>query len=61
MLALVKITQESRRKIYSFVPMQDFTESWTDEKLYKKYKLNKEEINFIEKMIAHPMGDEGDE
>lgn len=40
------------RDTYSFVPLQDFSESWTDEKLYKKYKLTKEEINFIESMIC---------
>ncbi|MCX5751212.1 MAG: Eco57I restriction-modification methylase domain-containing protein [Candidatus Saganbacteria bacterium] len=55
-LALVKITQESRRKIYSFVPIQNFEEPWTDEKLYKKYGLTKEEIGFIESMIR-PMGE----
>lgn len=60
LLALVKISQESRRKIYSFVPMQDFTDAWTDEKLYLKYKLTKEEIQFIEKMVR-PMGDTIDE
>lgn len=36
---------------FAFVPMQDFNESWTDEKLYKKYNLTKEEIDFIESMI----------
>ena len=36
---------------FCFIPMQDFSESWTDEKLYKKYKLTKEEIEFIESMI----------
>ena len=36
---------------YSFVPMQDFSKPWTDEELYKKYNLTKEEIEFIEKMI----------
>ena len=36
---------------YSFVPLQDFSKPWTDEELYKKYKLNKEEIDFIESMI----------
>jgi site-specific DNA-methyltransferase (adenine-specific) len=36
---------------YSFVPLQDFNEEWTDEKLYKKYGLNEEEIAFIESMI----------
>ncbi|NCU42247.1 MAG: restriction endonuclease [Candidatus Moranbacteria bacterium] len=36
---------------FRFVPIQDFSESWTDEKLYKKYKLTQEEIAFIESMI----------
>ena len=36
---------------FRFVPSQDFSESWTDEKLYKKYKLSKEEVEFIESMI----------
>ncbi len=31
--------------------MQDFSESWTDEKLHKKYGLTEEEISFIESMI----------
>lgn len=50
-LSLKKITQHTTSKVYSFIPMQDFSESWTDEKLYKKYKLTKEEIEFIESMI----------
>jgi len=41
------ITKDS----YQFVPIQDFSESWTDEKLYKKYDLTAEEISFIESMI----------
>ena len=36
---------------YRFVPLQDFSEEWTDEKLYKKYGLSDEEINYIESMI----------
>lgn len=36
---------------FLFVPIQDFTQEWTDEKLYKKYGLSQEEINFIESMI----------
>ena len=44
---------------YKFVPIQDFNEEWTDEKLYKKYELTEKEINFIEKMIDKPnMGGE---
>ena len=36
---------------FQFVPIQDFSESWTDKKLYKKYDLNQEEIDFIESII----------
>lgn len=39
------------RGTYQFVPMQDFTKSWTDAELYAKYKLTKDEIAFIESMI----------
>ena len=44
-------TQNAMKKVYSFVPMQDFNEVWTDEKLYKKYGLTENEIAFIEEMI----------
>ena len=47
----LKNTQNSTGTTYSLVPIQDFNESWTDEKLYKKYNLTKEEIDFIESMI----------
>lgn len=47
----LKNTQSASQKVYSLVPMQDFSEPWTDEKLYKKYNLTKEEIEFIESMI----------
>ena len=30
---------------------QDFSHPWTDEMLYKKYGLDKDEIAFIESMI----------
>jgi site-specific DNA-methyltransferase (adenine-specific) len=46
-LSSMHITRES----FKFVPIQDFSESWTDEKLYKKYSLTDEEILFIEGMI----------
>ena len=39
------------RSSFSFVPLQDFTKSWTDEELYTKYGLTDEEIQFIESMI----------
>jgi site-specific DNA-methyltransferase (adenine-specific) len=39
------------KNTFQFVPIQDFSEPWTDEKLYKKYNLTKVEIAFIESMI----------
>ena len=48
---LKKNTQNAAKGVYSFVPMQDFNKEWTDEKLYKKYALTQEEIDFIESMI----------
>jgi len=51
LVLLIKNTPRATKKVYSFVPIQDFSESWTDEKLYKKYNLSKEEIAFIESMI----------
>lgn len=51
LVLLMKNTQDSMKKVYSFVPIQNFEESWTDEKLYNKYGLTAEEIAFIESMI----------
>jgi len=51
LVLLIKNTQNAMKKVYSFVPMQDFSQEWTDEKLYKKYGLTKDEIGFIESMI----------
>ncbi len=39
------------RESFNLVPLQDFTQEWTDEKLYAKYDLTAEEIAFIESMI----------
>ena len=51
-LALLrKSSQHTLKNVYTFVPIQDFSESWTDEKLYAKYGLTKDEIAFIESMI----------
>jgi site-specific DNA-methyltransferase (adenine-specific) len=51
LVMLKKNTQSATRQVYEFVPMQDFTEPWTDEKLYDKYGLNGDEIAFIESMV----------
>lgn len=51
MLGLKKNTQHTTQGVYSFVPKQDFSKSWTDKELYAKYGLTDEEIAFIESMI----------
>lgn len=51
MLGLKKITQHTTQKVYELIPLQDFSHPWTDEMLYKKYGLDKDEIAFIESMI----------
>ena len=51
LLGLKKITQHTTSKTYSFIPIQDFTKSLTDEYLYDKYELTNDEISFIENMI----------
>src|SRR5690606_12081876 len=46
-----KNTQNAPKGVYSEVPIQNFDEEWTDEKLYTKYGLTEEEIEFIDSMV----------
>jgi site-specific DNA-methyltransferase (adenine-specific) len=59
LVSLRKLTQDALRPMYAWVPQQSWDEEWTDEKLYKKYKLSKDEIEFIERVIK-PMEIESD-
>lgn len=51
LISLLKNTQHLSKSKVCLVPIQDFNEEWTDEKLYKKYNLTEEEINHIEESI----------
>jgi len=51
LISQLSFSQDITKERFSFVPIQDFKEEWTDEKLYIKYGLNSEEIEFIESMI----------
>ncbi|MDA3979713.1 Eco57I restriction-modification methylase domain-containing protein [Gallibacterium sp. AGMB14963] len=51
MVFLKKNTQHATKNTYQFVPMQDFSQRWDDQKLYTKYSLTEEEIAFIESMV----------
>ena len=51
MVAMVTATQHLSKANFRFVPLQDFTRSWTDADLYEKYGLTEDEVSFIESMI----------
>jgi site-specific DNA-methyltransferase (adenine-specific) len=51
LVSLRKLTQDATRSTYKWVPQQSWDKIWSDEMLYKKYKLNKSEIDFIESII----------
>jgi site-specific DNA-methyltransferase (adenine-specific) len=51
LISLRKITQHATRATYTWVPMQTWERGWTDQMLYKKYGIGKDEIAFIESMI----------
>jgi len=54
LILLHKPSQDTTRKVYTFVPTQEWTGPWTDSDLYKKYGLTASEITFIEG-IVRPM------
>lgn len=56
LVSLRKITQDALRSTYSWIPQQAWNRTWTDELLYEKYGITKQEVAFIESMIR-PMGE----
>lgn len=51
MMSLIKNTQNISKGVFAFVPVQDWSKSWTDEELYAKYGITDNEIAFIDSMI----------
>lgn len=51
LVLLMKNTQDATSRVYTYVPIQDFSQAWDDRKLYKKYNISPSEISFIESMI----------
>lgn len=58
LVLLHKPSQHVTRKVYTFVPTQEWTRVWTDEDLYAKYDISENEIEFIEKLVR-PMEFQG--
>jgi len=51
LVSLRKGTQDAAKDVYAFVPDISLNRKWTDENLYERYGLNKDEIAFIESMV----------
>jgi site-specific DNA-methyltransferase (adenine-specific) len=51
LVSTILLTQNISKSMFDFVPTQDFTNLWTDEELYAKYGMTKEEIAYIESSI----------
>lgn len=51
LILLHKPSQDTTRKVYTFVPKQDWSCPWTDADLYAKYGITQAEIDFIEKVV----------
>lgn len=51
MVSLMKISQNTMKGAYTFVPMQDFSKEWTDSLLYQFYDFSTDEIDFINDYI----------
>jgi site-specific DNA-methyltransferase (adenine-specific) len=51
LLSLFMYSHSITKDTYEFIPILDMNEEWTDEKLYKRYELTGEEIEFIESKI----------
>jgi site-specific DNA-methyltransferase (adenine-specific) len=51
LILLHKPSQHTTRKVFTFLPTQDWSKKWTDEDLYAKYGISADEIAFIEKVV----------
>ena len=51
LIILRSSSQDIARSAYRFVPVQDFTEPWSDEKLYARYGITEDEVAFIESLV----------
>jgi hypothetical protein len=51
LILLHKPSHNTTRRVYTFVPIQKWDSLWTDDLLYNKYGITKDEIAFIEKVV----------
>ncbi|MYK40727.1 MAG: hypothetical protein F4049_10965 [Gemmatimonadetes bacterium] len=51
LVSQLSFSQDITKERFDFVPLIDMDTKWTDDKLYKRYKLTREEAKFIESQI----------
>ncbi len=51
LVLLKKNTQNAMKGVYDFIPLQNFANKIDDKLLYKKYQLDKDEIQFIDTLV----------
>lgn len=51
LVSLRKISQNTTQKMYTWVPILDFTRKWTDSDLFERYGITSEEVEYIEQMV----------
>lgn len=56
LMSLLMYSHGITKDTYTFIPILDMKTRWTDEKLYKRYRLTQDEISYIESRIR-PMGE----
>ena len=62
LILLHKPSHNTTRRVYTFVPTQEWDHTWTDGELYTKYGITDDEIDFIESMVRpmEPSGSNGE-
>ena len=61
LVSVRKITQDATHSTYTWVPMQTWDCTWTDEALYAKYGIGKKEQAYIESQVREMNIDKGDD
>ncbi|MBL8227350.1 MAG: Eco57I restriction-modification methylase domain-containing protein [Bryobacterales bacterium] len=51
LVSLRKITQHALRSTYSWIPQQTWDRTWTDEDLYAKYAITRDELAYVESQV----------
>jgi site-specific DNA-methyltransferase (adenine-specific) len=59
--SLRKITQDATHSTYTWVPVQEWDRTWTDEQLYEKYQITAAEQSYIESQVRAMSLSNGDD